>query len=88
VIGVGLVRRPSLRRGVGIVLGAAIAVVIAFQLNPTIARRSYGPEWAPQVAAAAARCATEPASEPVSLTETLGWRVDMTCGQILRRPKI
>jgi hypothetical protein len=85
VIGIGLLRRPSLRRAVGILLGTAIAMVVAFQLNPTIARRSYGPEWAPQVIAAAARCASEPAGEPVILDETLGWHVDMTCGQVLRR---
>jgi hypothetical protein len=85
VIGVGMLRRPSLRRGLGILLGTVLAVVIAFQLYPTVSRRSYGPEWAPQVVAAAARCATEPQSTPVQLAETLGWHVDMTCGQILRR---
>jgi hypothetical protein len=84
VIGIGLVRRPSLRRGLGILLGAAIAVVVVFQ--PAVARRSYGPEWAPQVQAAAARCADAPPGEPVVLKETLGWRVTVSCGEILNRP--
>jgi hypothetical protein len=88
VIGVGVIRRPSLRRGVGIVLGAALALVIAFQLYPTVSQRSSGPEWAPQVVVAAARCATEPQSTPVRLKEAIGWHVDMNCAQVLRRPKI
>jgi hypothetical protein len=84
VIGIGLVRRPPLRRSLGILLCAAMAVVVVVQ--PAIARRSYGPEWAPQVQAAAARCADAQPGEPVVLNETLGWRVAMTCGEILSPP--
>lgn len=58
----------------GLLLVSAVA-----QFTPDYTRRSAGPEWQPQIAAAAQRCATLPEGSRIQLNETLGWHVRVPC---------
>lgn len=60
------------------VAGLTVALVVA-QSGPQWTRRSDGPEWIPQVAAAAAQCRRDDELKFVNLRETIGWSVTVPC---------
>ncbi len=60
-------------------VSALLAISLASQFTPEFTRRSEGPAWQPQLAAASERCETLPPAATVSLRETIGWHVTMPC---------
>jgi hypothetical protein len=68
----------SRRRFMQPALLAALAVSLAALSLPGVTRRSAGPTWEPQVAAASEACEAHPVGA-VTLRETLGWTVTVPC---------
>jgi len=62
------------------VLGV-VAGLVAFYV-PSSTRRSDGPAWSPQVAAATQTCELNPRLPAVDLHETLGWLVPVQCDRL------
>jgi hypothetical protein len=62
------------------ILSSCLVVSAVAQFIPDDTRRSGGPEWQPQIAAAMERCETMPESSRIQLDETLGWHVAVPCG--------
>jgi len=60
---------------------AVIASLVAFYV-PSSTRRSDGPAWSPQVAAATQTCELNPTLPAVELHETLGWLVPVQCDRL------
>jgi hypothetical protein len=60
-------------------VGALLAVSLLAQFTPQLTRRSDGPAWQPQLAAAREDCETLPANASVSLRETIHWHVVVPC---------
>jgi hypothetical protein len=65
---------------------AVIAVLLLAQVGPQMTRRSRGPEWQPQIAAAAEGCESAAPSSRVVLRETIGWHVVLSCRWIPQVP--
>lgn len=61
----------------------ALALSLTVFFVPSWTRRSDGPQWAPQVSAAVTACEAHPSWRTVSLRETLGWRVPVSCGRLV-----
>lgn len=78
---VALTRRPVQSRSAWWIVSAAglSAVLILTQLAPQWTRRSNGPEWQPQIAAAAAQCRRDDDLAFVNLRETISWKVSVPC---------
>ena len=77
---------PSVARTAAVASCAVIALLLIAQLGPQTTRRSWGPEWQPQVAAAAEGCESAAPSSRVVLKETIGWHVVVSCASIPRVP--
>jgi hypothetical protein len=80
--------RRSRRRGalgwsvgaVSLVAAAGLAAtLIVAQLGPQWTRRSDGPAWQPQLAAATRECRRDEELRFVNLKETIGWTVTVPC---------
>lgn len=71
-------RRPALSWSVVAVAGLA-AVLIVAQFGPQWTRRSDGPAWQPQLAAATAQCRRDDELRFVDLKETIGWSATVPC---------
>lgn len=56
-----------------------LLISLVTQFVPEDTRRSAGPEWRPQLAAATERCETQPLGSQVLLQETIGWHVAVPC---------
>jgi len=78
LIGLGVAIRVG-RFTVLAVASALLLVSLVAQFVPVDTRRSSGPEWQPQLAAASERCESLPPTSRVPLRETLGWHVDVPC---------
>ncbi len=65
----------------GVALGVVAALLLA-QFIPQETRRSYGPQWSPQVTAAARQCERLPADYVLHLQETISWHVWLACRTI------
>jgi hypothetical protein len=85
--GITIARRTSTVRSAAIRRGAIVApavlglvVLLLVQFIPQGTRRSYGPEWQPQVSAARGECANLPDAQTVRLRETINWSVTVPCG--------
>lgn len=76
--------RPWLKWSV-VALAAASAVLIAAQLGPQWTRRTDGPAWQPQLAAASAVCSRDDELRFVNLRETIGWKVTVPCADLTGR---
>lgn len=78
---VALARHPVRPRSAWWIVSAAglSAVLILTQLAPQWTRRSNGPEWRPQIAAAAAQCRRDDDLAFVNLRETISWKVSVPC---------
>ncbi|WP_369963724.1 hypothetical protein [Leifsonia sp. EB34] len=77
-------RRPALSWSV-IAVAAVAASLVAAQFGPQLTRRSYGPAWQPQLAAATAECHRDDELRFVNLKETLGWTVTVPCVDLTGR---
>jgi hypothetical protein len=73
-------RRPALNWSI-VAATTVSAVLIVAQFGPQWTRRSDGPDWRPQVAAAAASCRTDEAHS-ITLKETIGWTVRVPCADL------
>jgi hypothetical protein len=60
----------------------AVSASLTALFVPAWTRRSNGPEWAPQVAAAQYGCQRSPDDRRMALSETIGWHVTLTCRQL------
>lgn len=81
-VGTGAMRAPRGPRRTARVMTTATAVLamlVLVQFPPQHTRRWNGPEWRPQIAAAADTCADTPGLATVGLKETLGWTVVVPC---------
>jgi hypothetical protein len=58
---------------------AVSCVLIVAQVGPQFTRRSFGPAWQPQIAAAVQQCRTDDDTSSVALRETIGWHVAVPC---------
>jgi hypothetical protein len=88
-LGVAVETRRRNRNGLGdgrkvvlAVLSGLLLVSVVVQFFPQYTRRSSGPEWRPQLAAASESCETLPAGSRVLLLETLGWHVAAPCSRL------
>jgi hypothetical protein len=72
------------RTTVLLVLCGLLLVSAVTQFVPDDTRRSSGPEWQPQLAAASESCESGPRGSRVVLRETIGWHVSVPCS--LLRP--
>ncbi len=72
-------RRPARVLAVGIL--ALVVMVTGAQAGENLSRRSGGPAWQPQLAAAAVQCGA-PVARVANLRETLGWHVEVPCGYL------
>jgi hypothetical protein len=61
---------------------AVIALLLLAQVGPQTTRRSWGPQWQPQITAAAEGCESAAPSSRVVLRETIGWHVELSCASI------
>jgi hypothetical protein len=77
-------RRVAFRWTVVAVAGLAAALIVA-QFGPQLTRRSYGPAWQPQLAAATAQCRRDDELRFVNLKETIGWSVTVPCSDLTSR---
>lgn len=77
-------RRPALSWAIVAAAGLAAALIVA-QFGPQLTRRSYGPAWQPQLAAATAECHRDDELRFVNLKETLGWTVTVPCVDLTGR---
>jgi hypothetical protein len=73
------------RRIAGTVALAVVAALLLAQFIPQFTRRSAGPEWSPQVTAAARSCERLPDDYVFHLRETITWHVWLSC-RILDTP--
>jgi hypothetical protein len=64
------------------VLSCLLLVSLVAQFVPFDTRRSAGPEWQPQLAAASEHCESLPPTSRVFLQETIGWRVAVPCSLV------
>jgi hypothetical protein len=71
-------QHPSLSWPVIAVAGLAAVLVVA-QFGPQWTRRSDGPAWQPQMAAATAECRHDDELRSVTLKETIGWSTTVPC---------
>lgn len=76
--------RPSLARTAAVTSCAVIVLLLLGQLGPQITRRTWGPEWQPQIVAAAEGCESAAPASRVVLRETLNWHVVLSCAWIPR----
>lgn len=67
------------RRITGSVALAVVAALLLVQFVPQDTRRSAGPQWSPQVTAAARACERLPADYVFHLRETIAWHVWLSC---------
>lgn len=65
---------------------AGLAVSLVLHFVPWDTRRSQGPAWGPQVAAARQHCAQALGRGDVALAQTLGWEVRVPCDRFVARP--
>ena len=77
-------RLPALGWPVVVVAAVSVALVAA-QLGPQWTRRSDGPAWQPQLAAAFAECRSDDELRFVNLKETIGWKVTVPCVDLTGR---
>ncbi|KJL33786.1 hypothetical protein RS86_01583 [Microbacterium azadirachtae] len=75
----GAVRRRALLSRLA-VAGVVASMVLHF--GPWDTRRSQGPAWTPQVAAARQLCEQDPGRGDVTLEQTLGWEVRVPCDRL------
>ncbi|MFF1633262.1 hypothetical protein [Leifsonia sp. NPDC058248] len=68
-----------------IAVAAVSAALIVAQLGPQWTRRSDGPAWQPQLAAATAQCRRDDEVRFVNLKETIGWTVTVPCVDLTGR---
>ena len=78
--------RRRLARLAGVASCTLIALLLLAQFGPQLTRRSGGPQWQPQIAAAAEGCESASPSSRVVLRETIGWHVVLSCASIPRLP--
>jgi hypothetical protein len=76
---VGMIDRPRVSRGFVAAASIVLCAAMVVQFVPPT-RRSLGPQWQPEVAAAAQLCRKLPDTTRVSLAETIGWHVEVPCG--------
>ncbi len=79
--------RPWTGDGRSAVLAALcglLLVSLVTQFVPEETRRSSGPEWQPQLAAATERCETQPLGSRVLVQETIGWHVAVPCSLLAK----
>lgn len=74
-------RRRSLPPVASLAVLTIVAICLAAFFVPTWTRRSNGPLWSAQVAAAAERCEA-PGVKSVLITQTLGWHVPVDCSRL------
>ncbi|NEN06252.1 hypothetical protein G3T36_10225 [Diaminobutyricibacter tongyongensis] len=67
------------RRITGSVALAVVAALLLMQFVPQDTRRSAGPQWSPQVTAAARACERLPDDYVFHLRETITWHVWLSC---------
>ncbi|KQR53517.1 hypothetical protein ASF88_01135 [Leifsonia sp. Leaf336] len=77
-------RLPALSWSVVAVAAVSVALIAA-QLGPQWTRRSDGPAWQPQLAAAFAECRSDDELRFVNLKETIGWKVTVPCVDLTGR---
>ncbi|MEO7015401.1 MAG: hypothetical protein ABI130_07755 [Leifsonia sp.] len=82
----GAVPEGGVERSLAFAACAVLAVLLLGQVGPQATRRSSGPEWSPQVSAAAVSCVDESPASAVVLRETIGWHVTLSCAQVPRAP--
>jgi hypothetical protein len=58
---------------------AVSCLLVVSQVGPQFTRRSFGPEWQPQIAAAVQQCRADDETSSVALRETIGWHVAVPC---------
>lgn len=75
-------RIPSSGRSLPAVCLALAAVLLLAQFGPQLTRRSWGPEWQPQLAHAAEVCSRDTGQRYVSVRETIGWDVTVPCSRL------
>lgn len=75
----GVIRRRVLLSRLA-VAGVVASMVLHFV--PWDTRRSQGPAWTPQVAAARQLCEQDPGRGDVILEQTLGWQVRVPCDRL------
>ncbi len=76
-------RPPVNRTRIAAYLASAlVAAMLLAQFVPQETRRSYGPQWSPQVASAARACEGMPADHVVAIAETITWHVFLTCSTL------
>jgi hypothetical protein len=67
---------------VAAVILVAISAAVLVQFSPDFTRRSFGPQWRPQIVASATECATLPDRSLIAIKETIGWVVRVPCAVI------
>ena len=72
----------KLPRTVSYVVVSLLLLTLLLQFGPQFTRRSGGPAWSPQIAAAQLRCEHLPDSAIISVKETIGWRVNISCERL------
>jgi hypothetical protein len=63
-------------------LMALLALSLALQFTPAETRRSNGPAWQPQLAAAREACESLPGTSRITLDETISWHVSVPCAML------
>ncbi len=63
-------------------VGGLVLLLMLTQFVPQNTRRSGGPAWQPQMAAAQRYCQTQPERAVVRFSETINWHVDVACWRL------
>ena len=74
----------SLQKAVAVSSCLLLAVLLLVQFGPQQTRRSWGPAWQPQLAAARLECSRNPELGSVVLRETINWHVVVSCTRLGR----
>ncbi|TAM68569.1 MAG: hypothetical protein EPN48_11245 [Microbacteriaceae bacterium] len=75
-------RRGAVARVAMPCVAIALLASLLVQFGPQDTRRSHGPAWQPQIVKLDVACRYMPDSAVVTVRETIGWYVHLTCGRL------